>query len=1548
MRRRNLAIVAVSLCICILLGFFVQQGGLSTLATALNVATTKVADLTEKKNVNATLGTEDNPFTILEIVPSREESEIGYLIPGCEPIDMEKAKYSQTAKDAFEANLSDVYDITVRTAYAFYDEIPSESAKPYVSVLTSELNDTEKTRTDVLYSDTYSEYGQWRKAPESNYSETGEYEYKGEGSGCFTYNSNDGAYTYVGEGQGSFIWVKSDYGSTTRYENDDLFLYTYIEYDHKDTFVSQVFGGKASEEFMTQVITLTPSELDHELDLIDSVDLISIHGATAEYSDLAACYFELNANGDAGNVRSNAPTFKDLGNDLTYDEVMDITERMASQNPAALLLDKSALIATTATEQELNCNKLLYMTLMYTPSTFWDTFSPYLESYTGNDGTKKVQYSKVSGDWSQNTFAKNPNTNASMAADVRCSKIEAAGSYIYTRIFAYNGDDMSMGSFLTGGKIKNSSFTSDAFVDDNEEAESLSNLDAMKFILQQAAATLKLRVLEVEGCDSFIYGSTGWEDYYQSLFPWYSPATSNEDGWLHDTDLIEVTTMPTWEFICSTGQYDYDGLDEYGNTKTLTTESSDDLLSKYDLIIFGAKQDASNGLNGYNKYDSCVDKTTVDLKNLIYVAVGGTIGTGTQRSFSGNTADAEAMSIRYSGNDITLKKLLECEDFLKAGKPIVFDSSLYSNGKPDTTKVDKSSKLYDLMTWSDKGSENRFVSNDIKSSKMKKLINNTCRLVFYEGGYPTEYNYISDNTKVTYNGSSAATLDGVIVNEIYQSKDTSGAGTLTYHFYIEGNATDTYNAYLNIDLNGDGVYSGSLKDKSEVDDMNTALGLKGSDKHEYDTSESAYGLTIYDKNMNKLGTTDPDNESKSYALSANTEYYATRTIASSQQGILPWKFEIQSRSNSSKRSSAVDYTAISNSENKKNVTVLQMCLAGNMSNDNRSLIRNSIWGTSYAMTAFTDQSIIVNSSDTYASFSARMTETADGAHRLPATTDTVLNNLYNGTQKLVVKKFETYLDPVQEFDVKIQFMFNNDWYKLFHTGNTAKGIENWEDFLSNYDMVVFGFVDSNSYTSDKTFQAGIQDFVDQGKSMILSHDTVSGSDLKKFSGAAARAGYTDNAVWLRTISGQRRAYYNKKSDGTYEKSYNEVKTNGVTISFISDYVKTNSNYSSLLGTYNPADYGESGSSYLVNEYPDNNIFLGVHYKGYVGSSLNIERVAKSGNLSGGWPTAAQTQFIKLTNNGQITTYPYKLNNVIRVLNSHVQNFQLDLDYEEGGDVNVWFNLSDQYDPDVAQYIKDTNQTGYSTSNYYSAKDQDGRNNFYIYNKGNITYTGSGHGSNNNGPNALMTDDEVKLFVNTIIAAYRQPESEPTVSIDDTDGTDGEGNNLLYLDYDGYTFSEDDDGLVGSVKNGADSRVETVDGKEMVAVYFSISDIGGNQLQNKKCNLTITQPDPNDSSKEVKADTGKIIIQKITTGDDGKEVRTTLTADSAGQYAVNATTGGTSYVLYFPYSEVRDDNNGYADYIFNTQSSYTKKNRNVTSNNSQTKVKVMLLPLFGLE
>jgi hypothetical protein len=1016
--------------------------------------------------------------------------------------------------------------------------------------------------------------------------------------------------------------------------------------------------------------------------------------------------------------------------------------------------------------------------------------------------------------------------------------------------------------------------------------------------------------------------------------------------------------MPTWEFICSTGQYDYDELDEYGNSKTLTTESSDDLLAKYDVIIIGAKQDASNGLNGYNKYTRTLDgSTSVDLGNLVYVSVGGTIGTGTQQAYGGNTGDAEVMNIRYSGNDITLKKLLELEDFLRAGKPIVVDSGLYKDGQVDTAKVDKSSKIYDLLTWDggDSGAQkNIFASNNINSSRMKNLImNKSCRIEFYQGGYPTEYNYVSENTTEKYNdGKNNLVLNGKIVNEIYQSKSSNGTAVLTYHFYISGNDSDTYNAYLNIDLNGDGVYSSSLKEKSEVDNMNDALGLTGKDKKTYDTTESAMGLTIYDRNMNKLGTTDPDNPKKGYALKANTEYYATRTIPSSQQGMLPWKLEIQSRSNSYNRSSAVDYTAVYNSENKKTISVLQMTLQGDMSKDNSSLVSKNIWGNWNSMTAFTTDSIVVNTTDTYSTFKARMKATDDGQHYLPETESTRLNNLFSLYQKHTAAMFESYLEPVQEFDVTIQYMFNQDWYTLFGTteksGSTYKQkVANWEDFLSNYDMVVIGFIDSNSYTSNAVYQEGIKDFVNQGKSMILSHDTVSGSDVTKI--GSAKSGYTENAVWLRTISGQRRAYYNKQKDGTYKKSYNDVKVNGVTYSLVTDYIVDY--YDDLLGTYNPSDYGESGESYLVNEYPDNGNFIGTYYRidGREGSTLNIERVAKSGTLGSGWPDNAYTSFIKLTNNGQITTYPYKLGSVIQVLNTHTQNFQLDLDYEEGGDVNVWFNLSDRYDSDVAAYITENNITSMITgANYYSARNQDGRNNFYIYNKGNITYTGSGHGvAYNGGYNGMMTSDEIKLFINTMIASYRQPESEPVVSLDDVDGTDSEGTGLIYLDYDGYTYDEADGTSGSTVKNGADSRVEIVDGKEQVAVYFTVTDIGTATLTNKNCYLSITQPSATDAGKEVAVDPGTVKLIEISTDKDGKEVRETIKTNSDGKYLVDSTNSGVHYVMYFPYSEVRDGT-GTVEFNYTTQATYTKKNRDVTTTEKKTSVDIMLLPLFDLD
>ena len=60
-----------------------------------------------------------------------------------------------------------------------------------------------------------------------------------------------------------------------------------------------------------------------------------------------------------------------------------------------------------------------------------------------------------------------------------------------------------------------------------------------------------------------------------------------------------------------------------------------------------------------------------------------------------------------------------------------------------------------------------------------------------------------------------------------------------------------------------------------------------------------------------------------------------------------------------------------------------------------------------------------------------------------------------------------------------------------------------------------------------------------------------------------------------------------------------------------------------------------------------------------------------------------------------------------------------------------------------------------SGNNYANYRNDATNAYYIYNRGNITYSGAGHNTN-------LTSDEAMLFVNTMVAAYRAANNPPTV------------------------------------------------------------------------------------------------------------------------------------------------------------------------------------------
>ena len=144
-------------------------------------------------------------------------------------------------------------------------------------------------------------------------------------------------------------------------------------------------------------------------------------------------------------------------------------------------------------------------------------------------------------------------------------------------------------------------------------------------------------------------------------------------------------------------------------------------------------------------------------------------------------------------------------------------------------------------------------------------------------------------------------------------------------------------------------------------------------------------------------------------------------------------------------------------------------------------------------------------------------------------------------------------------------------------------------------------------------------------------------------------------------------------------------------------------------------------------------------------------------------SARETTYISQVNEGQITTYPYNINtlafkgtdptigssNYMKIGNTHEQYYQLNMNSD---DIVVWYCLS--------------SGTASNTNSYYDDRPNDVVNAYYIYSKGNITYSGVGHTASQ----ALYTGttisaeyvNEAKLFVNTMIAAYRTVNEAPMV------------------------------------------------------------------------------------------------------------------------------------------------------------------------------------------
>ena len=306
---------------------------------------------------------------------------------------------------------------------------------------------------------------------------------------------------------------------------------------------------------------------------------------------------------------------------------------------------------------------------------------------------------------------------------------------------------------------------------------------------------------------------------------------------------------------------------------------------------------------------------------------------------------------------------------------------------------------------------------------------------------------------------------------------------------------------------------------------------------------------------------------------------------------------------------------------------------------------------------------------------------------------------------------DQYYSQVPDYKINVYQMT----FKEFINKDVTKGYTSAEtsyiDFLNSYDMIVMGFRDmytTDGANADKTSEAvlAIREYALSGRSVLFTHDLTSFT-LERY---ANWGNYL--TPYLRDVQGMDR--YNWSSTFTYKPIPDEDKYKYTTVF----------DESNLKGGSTGEIAGYSSTTILDDEW---------------GTKRNLSEISRYSNKEY-HNTDNPVRKVSKLNSGQITEYPFKIEDELPVSTTHGQYFQLNMETDsrddiDNDDVVVWYTLSNDA--------------------FYDSVPMDGRNNYYIFNKGNITYTGSGHSN-------VTSDGEKKLFVNTLVAAYRTGLHAPKV------------------------------------------------------------------------------------------------------------------------------------------------------------------------------------------
>ena len=433
-------------------------------------------------------------------------------------------------------------------------------------------------------------------------------------------------------------------------------------------------------------------------------------------------------------------------------------------------------------------------------------------------------------------------------------------------------------------------------------------------------------------------------------------------------------------------------------------------------------------------------------------------------------------------------------------------------------------------------------------------------------------------------------------------------------------------------------------------------------------------------------------------------------------------------------------------------------------------------------------------------------------------------------------KFNYWMNQVDDFNVVIDSKSVSDF------GNMTQ--DQVKELLDTKQMIIIGFADVyDNISNDNHAVDEILNFIKAGKSVLFAHDTTSyiNYDWNKMYNKIAQTSYTGNTATETgaTVYWDEYLHKGNVNNVTWGLSLNKILRSVVGMDrygITSDdpIGETGVTVSELLRTGRALSSSSVNFKDLMKAAGDIAYQRGDRTSSYGQTQAYTNNLLKSRKLG---TDGTKTTTAKKVNDGAITQYPYRIPDTLSVAETHGQYYQLALEKDRDlsglsdgkGDIVVWYCLS---------------------GSIYDESPNDVRNNYYFYSNKNVIYTGAGHSS-------VTGDDEIKLFVNAIVAAANVTAVKPEVNFVKKLNPTAEIENTRYYMTDQTSWTEDEDN-----KRENNTLEQNMDFYINVKDYNMVSaDLNPDDLKNQKMILSFYVEDDNG---RILSDEGNILPAELKT------------------------------------------------------------------------------------